>query len=63
MWFFKTKENRWKASPNFFNFFDKNTYYQVIRKDDLGPILGYIAENLGMLRNIDKLKQRLRLHR
>ena len=60
MWFLKTKEDRLKAKPNFFDFFDKDTYYQIIRKNDLGPLLGYIMENGEMLWNRKLRKHRLR---
>lgn len=60
MWFLKTKENRFNAKPNFFSFFRKDTYYQLIRKNDLGPIWGYILENSEMLWNSKLRKQRLR---
>ena len=60
MWFLKTKENRFSAKPNFFNFFGKDTYYQLIRKNDLGPIPGYIMENTEMLWSRKLRKQRLR---
>ncbi len=51
MWFLKTKENRWAARPSFFEFFRKDTFYQLIRKNDLGPMMGYILQNLSMLWN------------
>lgn len=60
MWFLKTKENRFKATPSFFSFFRKDTYYQLIRKNDLGPIIGYIIENAEMLWNSKLRKQRIR---
>lgn len=60
MWFLKTKENRFKVKPSFFSFFRKDTYYQLIRKNDLGPIIGYIMENLEMIWNSKLRKQRLR---
>ena len=60
MWFLRTKENRFKVKPSFFHFFRKDTYYQLIRKNDLGPIWGYILENSEMLWNSKFRKQRIR---
>ena len=60
MWFLKTKENRFKAEPSFFKFWDKNTYYQLIRKNDLGPIFGYMMENMEMLWDKKLRKERMR---
>jgi len=60
MWFLKTEENRWAAKPNFFDFFRKDTYYQLIRKNDLGPIIGYLMENLAMVWSRRLRKERLR---
>jgi len=60
MWFLKTKGNHLKAKPNFFSFFRKDTYYQLIRKNDLGPIIGYLIENAEMLWSSKLRKQRLR---
>jgi predicted ATP-grasp superfamily ATP-dependent carboligase len=60
MWFLKTEENRFKVKPSFFSFFRKDTYYQLIRKNDFGPIWGYILENSEMLWNSKIRKQRIR---
>jgi predicted ATP-grasp superfamily ATP-dependent carboligase len=51
MWFLKTQGNRFKAKPSFFRFWGKDMYYQLIRKKDLGPIWGYILENLELVWN------------
>jgi predicted ATP-grasp superfamily ATP-dependent carboligase len=60
MWFLKTKENRLKAKPSFFRFWGKDMYYQLIRKNDFGPIGGYILENMEMLWNKKLRQERLR---
>ncbi|MCE5340992.1 MAG: ATP-grasp domain-containing protein [Planctomycetaceae bacterium] len=61
MWFFKTKENRFKAKPSFFHFYGKDMYYQLIRKNDMGPLFGYIIENMAMIYDKKLREQRLRL--
>jgi predicted ATP-grasp superfamily ATP-dependent carboligase len=61
MWFLKTKENRFKVKPSFFKFFGKDMYYQLIRKNDLCPLWGYIRENLAMIYDKKLREQRLRL--
>ncbi|KKR03014.1 MAG: Carbamoylphosphate synthase large subunit [Candidatus Uhrbacteria bacterium GW2011_GWF2_39_13] len=61
MWFLKTKENRFKVKPSFFRFWGKDMYYQLIRKNDLGPLWGYIRENLAMVYDKKLRTQRLRL--
>jgi predicted ATP-grasp superfamily ATP-dependent carboligase len=60
MWFLKTKENRFKAKPSFFRFWGNDMYYQLIRKNDLGPIWGYFLENIEMLWNKKLRQERLR---
>ena len=49
MWLLTTKTDRWRAKPSFFDFFRQDTIYHLIRANDLGPILGYILDNLCML--------------
>lgn len=61
MWFLTTKENRWKTKPSFFSFFRSDTTYQLLRAKDLGPIWGYILENLAVLLNKRNRQSRLRL--
>ncbi len=63
MWFLTTKENRFSTTPSFFKFFSKDVYYQLIRKNDPGPLIGYVLENLFLLFDMAKLKKRLRLSR
>lgn len=60
MWFLKTKEKRFGAKPSFFHFFGKDMYYQLMRKNDFGPVIGYIMENLEMLWNSKLRRERLR---
>lgn len=60
MWFLKTKENRFKVKPSFFHFFGNDIYYQLFRKTDFGPVIGYLIENLEMLWNSKIRKERLR---
>ena len=60
MWFLKTKEKRLRAKPSFFRFWGKGMYYQLIRKNDLGPIWGYLLENLEMVWNKKLRQERLR---
>jgi predicted ATP-grasp superfamily ATP-dependent carboligase len=60
MWFLKTKENRFKVEPSFFRSWDKGMYYQLIRKNDLGPIWGYILENMEMVWSKKLRQERLR---
>lgn len=62
MWFLTTKENRFKVKPFFFNFFEKNTYDQLIRVKDPGIVLGYIMENIAMLWDKKLRKARMRLN-
>lgn len=49
MWFLKAKKQRWNTSPSFFSFFRADTTYLMTGKRDLGPIRGYILENMSML--------------
>jgi len=60
MWFLRTKENRWSVKPNFFDFFRRDTYYQLMRKSDFGPILGYLIENMAMFWDSKLRKERIR---
>ena len=38
--------NRLKLIPEFFNFFDERTYYDVVAKDDIRPMLGLLRFSL-----------------
>lgn len=60
MWFLKTKESRFRTKPSFFRFWGKDMYYQLFRKNDIGPVLGYILENMEMLWNRKLRQERLR---
>lgn len=60
MWFLKTKEDRFKENPSFFRFWGSDIYYQLIRKNDLGPVWGYILENMEMLWNKKLRRERFR---
>jgi predicted ATP-grasp superfamily ATP-dependent carboligase len=60
MWFLKTKEKRLRVRPSFFRFWGKDMYYQLIRKNDLGPIWGYLLENIEMVWNKKLRQERLR---
>jgi predicted ATP-grasp superfamily ATP-dependent carboligase len=60
MWFLTTEENRWKAKPNFFKFCGKDIYYQLLKANDLGPLIGYIMENISMLWDSKFRRERLR---
>lgn len=60
MWFLKTNEDRFRVKPSFFDFFRQDTLYQILRKDNLGPILGYLLENASMLFDKEMREFRLR---
>ena len=51
MWFLTTRGNRWKTRPSFFNFFHSNTTLLMTGTGDLGPMMGYILENIEVLWN------------
>jgi len=63
MWFFTTKDNRWKTQPSFFDFFRSDTLYQLERAHDWGPIMGYLLDNLVMLWDKEERQFKLRLNR
>ena len=46
---FLSNPQRFHLRPSFFNFFDTNTSYDIISKDDLLPLLGSIATFLTFL--------------
>jgi D-aspartate ligase len=49
MWFLKTKGERFGARPSFFNFFGNNVRYLVTNISDLGPLMGYLLDNITVL--------------
>lgn len=61
MWLLTTKESRLRTRPNFFNFFDSATRYQILSARDTGPIIGYVLENVAVLLNPRERQFRLRL--
>jgi len=61
MWFLTAKGKRFKTRPSFFKFFDKATTYQIISTNDLGPILGYLLENLVLMFSAEERASRFRL--
>ncbi len=60
MWFLTTRDNRWAARPSFFDFFRADTLEQLIRARDLGPIMGYLLENVQVMCNKQARDFRLR---
>jgi len=60
MWFLKDKEHRWSAKPGFFDFFRSDTTYLMTGINDIGPMIGYILENLSMLWDKEARQFRLR---
>ena len=63
MWFLTTTDNRWKARPSFLDFFRNDTIYQVVRSNDVGPVMGYLLENASILWDKEKREFRLRRRR
>lgn len=61
MWFLTTKENRFKVKPSFFKFFGKDTVYQLLSLKDIGPIIGYMIENVILFCDKKERQNRLRL--
>ena len=57
LWFCKSPE-RFTAQPNFFKFFGKNLYDQIISLKDPGPFFGFCLENLLALFDWDSRKSR-----
>jgi len=37
---FLFNKNRFNLNPSFFNFYDENIYYDILSKEDPGPVLG-----------------------
>lgn len=63
LWFLRVdNRRRFSTWPSWFKFFDRKTAYQIERMSDLGPIMGYLLENLYVLITDRRLRQeRLRL--
>lgn len=57
LWFLKSPE-RFSAEPNFFKFFGRDLYDQIISLRDPGPIFGFCLENLLALFNWEARKTR-----
>lgn len=62
MWFLKAKGQRLKTKPSFFSFFRSDTNYLMMGTRDLGPMAGYILENMEILWNKDARQFRLNRH-
>ena len=61
LWFLRVdSERRFSTEPSWFRFLDRRTSYQLLSLRDPGPLLGYVLENLQMLRNGDFIRTRLR---
>jgi len=63
LWFLRVdNQRRFSTWPNWFKFFDRNTAYQIERCHDLGPLMGYLLENVHVMITDRRLRQeRLRL--
>jgi len=59
-WFLKVGPARWKAQPSFFRFFGPDITYLMTGTRDLGPVWGYLKQNVRMLWDRDMRKFRLR---
>lgn len=57
LWFLQSPE-RFRAKPNFFRFFAKNQYDQIISLKDPGPFLGFCLENFMALFDRESRKTR-----
>jgi len=62
MWFLKAGGQRFKTKPSFFDFFRSDTSFLMTGTNDLGPMLGYVLENLSMLWDKQSREFRLRRH-
>jgi hypothetical protein len=58
LWFL-TSRNRFKQLASWLDFFSPNVTYQIFSARDLGPLLGYLLENLMLGRRA--MSSRLRL--
>jgi predicted ATP-grasp superfamily ATP-dependent carboligase len=62
MWFLRVdNRRRFGTWPNWFDFWDRNTAYQVISLKDIGPFMGYVLENTLVLLDSKARKARLRM--
>jgi D-aspartate ligase len=63
LWFLRVdNRRRFSTWPSWFKFFDGKTAYQIERIGDLGPLMGYLLENLHIFFTDRRLRQdRLRL--
>ena len=62
LWFLRVdNKRRFSTWPNWFRFFSPDTAYQLERAGDLGPVIGYLLENLSILFDPKWRKERFRL--
>lgn len=54
-WFFSIKKNP-LHNKEFFNFFNKNIYYDIINKNDMMPLFGLLVDSLRTLISFKKIK-------
>ena len=46
---FLFNKNRFNLNPSFFNFYDENIYYDILSKEDPGPVLGTVIYYLSKI--------------
>ena len=61
MWFLCVdNKRRFGTWPGWFNFLDSRTAFQICSLRDPGPIMGYMLENVALLLNRKRLRERFR---
>lgn len=62
MWFLRVNHRRrFSTWPSWFRFFGPDTAYQICRKSDMGPLVGFALQSCSTLLNKDMRRFRLRL--
>ncbi len=62
MWFLRVDNKlRFSTWPSWFSFFDGRTVDQIFSFRDIGPVMGYLVENLAMLFDRRLRRERMRL--
>lgn len=61
LWFMTVGRKRWLSRPSFFDFFNPRTTYQICSTRDVGPIVGYLVENLRVALDPREREHRFRL--
>ncbi|MCH7813106.1 MAG: hypothetical protein IID40_03705 [Planctomycetes bacterium] len=62
LWFLRVdNRQRFGTYPNWFDFFNDHTAYQIVNRRDIGPLIGYVMESLSMIFDRKLRRERLRL--